>query len=345
MKIAVLAGGLATERDVSLRSGQEIHKALISKGHQVILIDPYLGYEKEISDLDDLFNENSDLTKGGDIQEIIPDIAQIKAMRKNKSDSFFGENVIEICRYADICFLGLHGGEGENGQIQAAFDMLGIRYTGTDFLSAAVAMAKHITKDMFQENNVPTADSVLFKPGDDYKAYSSFPCVVKPCSLGSSVGVHIAHNKDEFIEAMDDAFSYENFVLVEKYVKGREFSVGVIDGKAVPVIEIIPKEGWFDYKNKYQDGVTDEVCPAKIDKEISEKMQREAEHVVRVLDLKVYSRIDFILDDNNDIYCLEANTLPGMTPSSLLPKEASVMGLTYPELCETIVKLSLEKYK
>lgn len=346
MKIAVLAGGLTTERDVSLRSGKDIHKALIQKGHKAILIDVFLGYEGMIDDAEVLFEKCADLTGSAAITEKIPNLTEIKNMRKLKSDSYFGENVIKLCQYADICFLGLHGGEGENGQIQAAFDMLGIKYTGTDFLSAATAMAKHITKDMFISSNVPTAESILFKPDSNYEDFDKFPCVVKPCSAGSSVGVNIAHNKEEFLEAMKEAFSYEDFVLVEKHIKGREFSVGVIDGKAVPVIEIIPKEGWFDYKNKYQDGVTKEVCPAKIPGHISEKMQREAEHVAKVLSLKVYCRIDFILeDDTEDIYCLEANTLPGMTPSSLLPKEAHAMGWDYPELCDKIVNLSLKKYK
>lgn len=345
MKIVVLAGGLSTERDVSINSGKEITKALIEKGHKVVLLDVFMGYEKKLDNIESLFDECRDLTQSGSITNEVPDLKKIKASRKDQSSSYFGENVIEICKSADICFLGLHGGEGENGQLQAAFDMLGIKYTGTDYLSAAVAMDKGVTKSVFIDHNVPTPKSVLFTKGDQLSEYNSFPCVVKPCSAGSSVGVHIVENKDEFVSSMEDAFSYEDNVLVEEYVKGREFSIGVIDNKAVPVIEIIPKNGWFDYENKYQAGATDEICPAQLDKDIAKKMQKEAEHVFSVLGLKVYSRIDFLLNDKNEFFCLEANTLPGMTPASLLPKEANAAGMSYPELCETIVNLSLKKYK
>lgn len=345
MKIVVLAGGLSTERDVSINSGKEIAKALIEKGHKVVLLDVFMGYEKKLDNIESLFDECRDLTQNGGITSKIPDLNKIKASRKDQSDSYFGENVIDICKNADICFLGLHGGEGENGQLQAAFDMLGIKYTGTDYLSAAVAMDKGVSKSVFIDHNVPTPKSVLFKKGDNLKTYNTFPCVVKPCSTGSSVGVHIVNNKEEFIPSMEDAFSYEDNVLIEEYVKGREFSVGVINNKAVPVIEIIPKNGWFDYENKYQAGATDEICPALLNKDIAKKMQKEAEHVFSILGLKVYSRIDFILNDKNEFFCLEANTLPGMTPASLLPKEANAMGMSYPDLCETIVNLSLEKYK
>lgn len=345
MKIVVLAGGLSTERDVSINSGKQISQALISKGHKVILIDLFLGYEKDIDNIDMLFDECKDLTIDTMIKDTLPDLEEIKNLRQDKSPSHFGKNVITLCQHADICFLGLHGGEGENGQLQASLDMLGIKYTGTDYLSAAIAMHKGFTKDVFFSNNIPAAKSVLFHKGDNIESYNEFPCVVKPCSAGSSVGVHIVENKNDFIDAMEDAFSFESDVLVEEYIKGREFSVGVLDSIALPVIEIIPKEGWFDYKNKYQDGATNEVCPAKISEEVSKKMQQAAIDVFKILSLKVYSRIDFLLDDQNNIYCLEANTLPGMSKASLLPKEAGVADMDYPALCERIINLSIEKYK
>lgn len=345
MNIVVLAGGLSTERDVSINSGKEISSALIKNSHNVVLLDVFMGYEKEIDDIDSLFKNNMNLIEESSIAEEIPDLQKIKAKRKDKSDSFFGQNVIKLCQYADICFLALHGGEGENGQLQAAFDMLGIKYTGTDYLSAAISMDKSISKDIFKNHDVPTPDSLLLSDISEKGKIDFLPCVVKPCQTGSSVGISIVDKKEDLDKALETAFSFNDRVIVEQYVKGREFSVGIIDNKALPVIEIIPKNGWFDYKNKYQSGATEEICPANITDEIKNKMQKEAEHVFSVLDLKVYSRIDFLLDDNNDIYCLEANTLPGMTPASLLPKEAKADNIGYETLCEKIVTLSLEKYK
>ena len=208
-------------------------------------------------------------------------------------------------------------------------------------------MHKGVTKGVFLNSNVPTPPSRLYKRefmGKGYlDSWDEFPCVVKPCSAGSSVGVQIVSDREQFVAAVGAAFRYDDDVLVEKYIKGREFSIGVLGGKALPVIEIIPQDGWYDYENKYQEGATVEVCPAELDPQIAEKMQREAEHAFEVLRLKVYGRIDFLLGNNNRFYCLEANTLPGMTPMSLLPQEAAAAGIEYPDLCEKIIELSLKK--
>lgn len=345
MKIVVLAGGLSTERDVSILSGSKIAEALRSKGHQVVLLDVFMGYEEPLDDVNTLFETGFDFTKNAGIAEKIPDTEKIKEMRSDKSACFFGKNVIDICRRADICFLALHGGEGENGLLQASLDMLGIKYTGSDYLGSAIAMHKGITKDIFLNNNVPTPKSRLFEKADvtdeALGEWTQFPCVVKPCSAGSSVGVQIVGDKNEFIAAMNESFSYDDNVLVEEYVSGREFSVGVLGGKALPVIEIIPTEGFYDYVNKYQAGKTVEICPAELDEKTTLRMQKEAEHVFKTLKLGAYARVDFLLDENGSIFCLEANTLPGMTPISLLPQEAKAAGIEYPELCEKIIELSL----
>ena len=350
MKIVVLAGGLSTERDVSITSGSKVYTALREKGHKAILLDVFMGIEEEIDSIDALFENGYDFTKSiTGVSTEIPDLEQIKAMRKDKSDCIFGQNVIEICKAADICFLALHGGMGENGQLQAAFDMLGIKYTGAGYLGSAVAMDKGVTKAVFLHSGVPTPASKLYHKealtNGELSTWTDFPCVVKPCSAGSSVGVSIVQTKEDFHKAMVDAFKFEGQVLVEQYIKGREFSIGVLGNKALPIIEIIPKTGFYDYVNKYQAGNTEEICPAVLDEATTKLLQDAACHAFNELQLQSYARIDFLLDENDGkIYCLEANTLPGMTPISLLPQEAKADGMEFPELCEKIIELSLEKY-
>lgn len=347
MRIVVLAGGLSSERDVSILSGSKVAAALRSKGHQVVLIDVYMGYEGDDFDADRLFAENYDFAGDAVIETEAPDIETVKKSRRNQSDVYFGDHVLELCRAADITFLGLHGGKGEDGTVQAALQLYGIKYTGSDHLGSAIAMHKGVTKGVFLNSNVPTPMSRLFKRefmGEGYlDDWTEFPCVVKPCSAGSSVGVQIVSDREQFIAAVGAAFRYDDDVLVEEFIRGREFSVGVLGGKALPVIEIIPRDGWYDYENKYQEGATEEICPADLDPEIAKKMQAEAEHAFEVLRLKVYGRVDFLLGSHNEIYCLEANTLPGMTPMSLLPQEAAAAGIEYADLCEKIIELSLLK--
>ena len=171
-----------------------------------------------------------------------------------------------------------------------------------------------------------------------------FPVVVKTCCGGSSVGVYIVNDQAEYEQALKDAYSYENEVVVEEYIKGREFSVAVVDGKAYPIIEIAPLQGFYDYKNKYQAGSTIETCPAEISPELTEKMQHYAEAGAKALFMEGYCRLDFMMKENGDMYCLEANTLPGMTPTSLIPQEAKVLGIDYPTLCEKLIEVSMKKY-
>lgn len=344
MNIVVLAGGLSTERDVSLITGKGVCEALCSKGHKAVLLDAFLGYGKKGDDLSDVFEKDSLLNE--DISAVgmaEPDIEKIKKLRGKETTGFFGENVLDICRMADIVFMALHGAEGEDGKVQAAFDLLGIRYTGTGYLGSAIAMDKSISKKLFETDNIPTPVGVSMGKNDIKKipCGMGYPCVVKPCSGGSSVGVSIANDEEEFFIALDAAFKYEDEVIVEEYIKGREFSVGVLAGKSLPVIEIIPKEGFYDYKTKYQPGMADDVCPAEITEEQTEVMQKYALRVYNLLKLETYARIDFLLDEKGGIYCLEANTLPGMTPTSLIPQEAKAEGMDYASLCEFIVNDSL----
>lgn len=339
MKIVVLAGGISTERDVSLSSGTMIYKALKEKGHQVILLDAFLGYE---GDTEHIFETDEDWTKEiGAVTEKNPDIERIKAMRPDGDKVFFGPNVLTICQSADIVFLALHGENGENGKVQACFDLMGIRYTGTDYVSSALCMDKGLTKEMFASHHIPTPRGISLKKGAEDKREVPLPCVVKACCGGSSVGVCIVQDEKEYEKAKEEAFLYDNEVIIEQYIKGREFSIGVIEGRALPVIEIAPINGFYDYKNKYQAGSTVETCPAVLSEEKTKEMQGYAEAAFRVLRLKSYARMDFMMNEKGEIYCLEANTLPGMTPTSLLPQEAAAEGTSYGDLCEEIIRISL----
>ena len=350
MKIVVLAGGLSTERDVSFKTGEMVTKALRENGHQVILLDVFMGYSDKEEDLTGIFDRAEAVSvKVAAIPETAPDLEKVKAQRKDQSDNFFGPNVIELCRMADIVFMALHGENGENGKIQAAFDLFGIRYTGTGYLGSALAMNKGMAKQLFLENGIPTPRGTSLKRGEDAAKIETcgihFPCVVKPCSGGSSIGVSIVHDKAEYEQALKEAFRWENELVIEEYVKGREFSVGVIDFQALPIIEIAPVEGFYDYKNKYKAGSTVETCPAELSEQITKEMQGYAEKVAEVLGLNTYSRTDFLLDAEDHIFCLEANTLPGMTPTSMLPQEAKVSGVDFNQLCEKLIESSMRKYK
>lgn len=349
MKIIVLAGGLSTERDVSFKTGEMVAKALRENGHQVILLDVFMGYSDKKEDFTGIFERAEEVSvKVEGIPETAPDLAKVKAQRKDQSDNFFGPNVIELCQMADIVFMALHGENGENGKIQAAFDLFGIRYTGTGYLGSALAMNKGMAKQLFAGRGIPSPKGIPLKRGEEQTDLAelgiSLPCVVKPCCGGSSIGVSIVRTKEAYEEALKEAFRWEDELVIEEYVEGREFSVGVIDYKALPVIEIAPVEGFYDYKNKYKAGSAVETCPAELPQDVTEQMQRYAEEVAKVLGLDTYSRSDFLLDKDNHIFCLEANTLPGMTPTSLLPQEAKVVGMDFNQLCEKLIEISLRKY-
>ena len=344
MKIVVLAGGTSTEREISIVSGTGICGALRQKGHEAILVDIFCGVENV--DWENPFPAEYDVEKAAEYMSSFN--PQIKEMEK-KRRSFFGPNVLELCQAADIVFMGLHGSNGEDGKVQATFDLLGIRYTGTGYLSSALAMDKGLTKKIFLMDQVPTPKGVSMLKENCTRNIQDlgmeFPVVVKTCCGGSSVGVYIVNDQKEYEEALTDACQYGADIVVEEYIKGREFSVAVVDEKAYPIIEIAPIQGFYDYKNKYQAGSTVETCPAEISPELTAKMQENAVKAAKALGLTGYSRLDFMMKENGDMYCLEANTLPGMTPTSLIPQEAKVLGMDYPTLCEELIRVSMKKYE
>ncbi len=335
MKVVVLAGGLSMERDVSFSSGSLVANALMQNGHDVMLADLYLGkLNKEFVPI--YHNKKEHFQYSYKIPEQEPDLEYIKKLKGD--DYLIDKYIIDLCKQADIVFLALHGSIGENGQLQSLFDIYNIKYTGSSALGSMLAMNKDISKKLMIANDISTPKWICL---DTQKAYNlssvSYPCVVKPCSNGSSVGITIADNKKQLNEAIANAQIYESNILIEEKINGREFTVGIINDKALPVIEIKPLKGFYDYKNKYQKGLTIEECPALISAELTKKLQKEALKVHHTLHLGLYSRIDFLLDNNQKIYCLEANTLPGMTPTSLLPQAALADGISYNELCEIII--------
>ena len=346
MDIVVLAGGLSSERDVSFKSGSMVAQALRARGHRALVLDVFRGYSDAECDITDIFEDSiNNSVKVDSIPTEAPDIEAIIKSRPDQSPSFFGPNVIRICQKADIVFMALHGGDGESGKVQAALDLYGIKYTGNDYLSSAVAMDKQMSKEFFQRAGVPTPVGTSLKKANrkGFK-FDKFPCIVKPNCGGSSIGVTIVEKAEDLDAALDTAFEWENEVVIEQFIKGREFSDGVIEGKALPVIEIAPKQGFYDYKNKYAAGSAVETCPAQISEKATQAMKRYAEMAFKSLGLTTYARMDFMMDEDENIYCLEANTLPGMTPTSLLPQEAKVIGMDFEDLCEHLIKVSLKKY-
>lgn len=342
MYIAVICGGLSRERDVSISTGTCAARALRERGHRVALVDLFLGNEGAVSDPRSAFTaEDTDSIYS--VRETEPDLEEVR--RRRGGQGLLGPGVLEICRAADVAFLALHGAEGENGKLQACLDLYGVPYTGSGYLGSALAMDKDVSKVMLQEAGIPTPPGITLHRGDTVLEEIALPCVVKPCSGGSSVGTSIVRELSELTRALEEAFACDDAVLVEKYISGRELTVGVMDGRAMPVIEIIPKTGFYDYKNKYQAGLTEELCPAPISAEDTRRVQDLAEQVYRALRLEAYGRVDFLMDAaDGTIYCLEANTLPGMTPTSLIPQMAAAEGMSYGALCEKIIEVSMKKY-
>lgn len=349
MNIIVLAGGCSSERDVSLSSGGSICRALRERGHNAYLLDSFLGLPDAPEHLEDVFTlPGGGLEIATGIQVAEPDLQALWASRPGDSRSQLGPNVIELCALADITFIGLHGGIGEDGRLQAAFDTLGIRYTGPDSLGCALSMDKGVTKELFHSSGVPTPYGTHITRKDKDISLEELqiplPLVVKPCSGGSSIGVHFAHTEEEYREAMRLSFEKEDEVVIEPFIDGREYACGIFDGQALPLVEIIPDGGVFDYVHKYQSGGASEICPAtSVDAETTAAIQKAGVLAAKALRLNVYCRADFIVDKRTgQFFCLEVNSLPGMTDASLLPKAARAAGYEYGEFCERIIEKSME---
>ncbi|RMG64711.1 MAG: D-alanine--D-alanine ligase [Calditrichaeota bacterium] len=336
MRIAVLLGGTSAERDVSLVTGIAVARALIALGHQVRAIDCAYG-DREID------------PQATDVEHIIGQTpSEIERQRRQLDRNILSTVQFLLAEPVDLVFIALHGGYGENGQLQALLELLQIPFVGSGSLASALGMNKHLSKVIFKSQAVPTAPWLLVRKGHLPRAEQlenlGFPVVVKPNEQGSTVGLSVVYRQDEVPEALNRAFQYGPKVLVEKYIPGKEITAAILDGGSLPLIEIVPQSGLYDYQAKYQKGKTEYRVPAPLDAQITEQIQRAAERAFAALGCADYARVDFRLQDDGQFYCLEVNTLPGMTPTSLVPKAAAVLGLSFNQLIEKIVQTALKRY-
>ena len=332
-------GGESAERNVSLASGIRIVLALRSRGHDVTAFDPSRG---RIS-----AEEEQRLATSA----VGTEPPSLDALAQTTGGEFLpGLQALPEIQDADVVFLALHGGMGEDGTLQALLDMARVRYTGSGHLSSALAMDKDLSKKLFRSAGVQTADWLMAPASvDDVKRTLGFPVVVKPSKQGSTVGLTVVKRKDQLNAAIDEAWRYDDEVMIEKFIAGRELTVGILGDRALPVGEIKPVHEIYDYECKYTAGMASEEFPAKLSEEQTQRVQAQAVAAFRALKLKGYARIDFRLSGTDDgegrgeFYCLEANTLPGMTELSLIPQGAAAMGISFPELCEEIVSTAVKK--
>lgn len=330
MKIIVLAGGLSPEREVSLTTGVNVSNALIDNGHEVMLLDLYYGTKSKIFK-PKYHNHFESFRYHYAVKPDIPDFSEIK-----KQPYLFHKSIIKICQKADMVFLALHGSIGENGMIQALLELYNIKYTGSNFLGSALAMNKHISKELMLANKILTPKYIYYEPNTLLDNVDlSFPVVIKPVASGSSIGIKFINNLGELRDKIKD---YDEEIIIEEAIIGREFTVSILNNEVLPIIEIKVLNGFYDYVNKYQANKTIEECPANISNDLKTKLEEISLKVFKILNLKSYARIDFLVDKNNNIYCLEANTLPGMTPTSLLPLSAKENKISFNRLCELILK-------
>ena len=348
MNVAVLMGGTSTERDVSLSSGTAVAAALREEGHAVATVDVAYGSDSGRNDPNSLFLDLEQTSDDRfDIGTVPPSLSKLARLEYVSRGSVFPPGVLEVCRFADVVFLALHGGEGEDGHVQAALEMAGVPYTGADYLGCALAFNKDISKRLMRASGVLTPDWRVARDSDIFSKsrddLPQLPCIVKPAKGGSTIGVSLVRSEDELHETINETLRYSGDVLLEEFVGGREFTVGVIGDRVLPVVETQVDGEIFDYESKYQPGAAQEECPAQITEDQTQELQRLSllAHGSLRLGSRAYSRVDFRLDDSGRPSCLEVNVLPGMTPNSLLPLSASNGGLSFPRLCERIVHLAL----
>ncbi len=347
MKIIVLGGGISTERHVAQVTATSACLALRRMGHQAVYVDLFMGLEEYDKPLKEVFNEPDGLCGDVAIHETEPDLEAVWASRKYQSRGHLGKGVAEVCALADCVFLGLHGKDGEDGKIQSLLELIGVPYTGSGPLASAIAMDKAMAKRVLENRGVltPSWQELTYTPEEIPQLAETLPvpCAVKIVDGGSSIGVKLPDTREQLRDALEYILRYGNRVIVEQKIIGREMTVPVLDGRALSPIEVISPDGKFNYIAKYQSGAAgaQEICPADITEEEDNMLRRAAEAVYRGLNLKVYCRVDFILDADGLAWFLEVNTLPGMTPNSLIPRAAKVEGMSYDELCEKIVQLSV----
>jgi D-alanine-D-alanine ligase len=342
MKIAVFMGGTSAERDVSLVSGLAVVKNLRAIGHEVNPIDPARGF---------LPLNDGELRAIAEIEENPPENAELR--------QYTNEKIVETVmspklKRVDVVFLILHGGVGEDGTIQAMLDLMDVPYSGSGVLGSAMAMDKLISKKLFIADNIPTPEYIVLENSRkvtpdsiDAKIRSQigYPVIIKPVSQGSSVGLTLVNNQEDLPKALAYGFQYDNRLLCEKYIAGRELTVSILGDEALPIAECVPEGGLYDYEHKYTDGRTEYICPAVLTDEIRQETSRLGLKAFKSLNCSGFGRVDFRLSDDSRLYCLEVNTLPGMTSHSLVPKAAKAKGMTFPQLVEKICLIAIEDFK
>jgi D-alanine-D-alanine ligase len=333
VRITVLLGGTSAERDVSIASGVRIAQALRARGHAVHAVDTVRG-PLSLHDEHALLNAQVMKTVPPSLEELA---------RINREALAQTVRLLPTPDDADVVFLGLHGGTGEDGTIQALLDLAGVPYTGSGRLASALAMDKDLSKRLFRAAGVQTADWLMAPAtADEVEQALGYPVIVKPSKQGSTVGLSIVRSADALAGAIAEARRYDDEVMIERYIAGRELTVGILGGEALPVGEIIPKHEIYDYECKYTAGMAEEVFPAQVPDHVARAAQAQARLAFRALKLRGCARIDFRMTEKGELYCLEANTLPGMTELSLVPQGAAAAGISFPELCERIAMLALE---
>jgi len=328
IKIILLVGGSSTERIISKRSSKSIYQALVSLGFNVTLIDPAYG-KNQLADVDKYFDE----------------LDYYPISESNYIEAFN----LDVFNKCDLVFIGLHGKWGEDGTVQALLDMKKIKYTGSKMLASTVTMDKILSKILFDKYQIPTPKWIsLFSNEIDFdkieseiKSELGYPIVVKPNDQGSTVGLSIVKNQNQLNEALLVASKYSDKILIEEFIEGRELTVGIVDKTIYPVLEIVPTHEIYDYECKYTSGMSEYIVPAKIDQYISNQLKEVSMKAFNALECEGYARLDYRLTKDNKFYLLEINTLPGMTSLSLLPKMAESVNVSFEELVNQIVKISL----
>ena len=338
MRITVLMGGTSSERDVSLASGLRIAEALRSRGHTVRSIDTAKGALGE--------EDERRMLAGGVVKQLPPTPEELARMNAEA----LADTAARLPKRGecDVAFLALHGGRGEDGTIQALLDLSGVAYTGSGHLPSALAMDKDLSKHLMRAYGVQTADWLMaVDPTSPPSAESvgrtlGWPLIVKPSKQGSTVGLSIVKQPSELLPAITEAFKHDDEVMLEQFIAGRELTVSILGGTALPVGEIIAKKEIYDYECKYTPGMAEEIFPAALSAEEAAAVQEQARRTFVALKLAGCARIDFRMTSDGQFYCLEANTLPGMTATSLVPQAAAAAGITFPELCERIALLAVD---
>lgn len=316
---------------MSLASGIRIVEALRSRGHTVTSLDPAKGVISA--------SEERALATG----KVGTEPPSLEALSKFAEGAFLPNlTSMKEVKDTDVAFLALHGGQGEDGTIQALLDMANVKYTGSGLLSSALALDKDLSKKLFISAEVKTADWLMAPVTvEQVEGILGLPVVVKPSKQGSTVGLTLVKKREDLAPAIEEAAKYDDEVMIEQFIPGRELTVGVLGDIAFPVGEILPQHEIYDYECKYTAGMAAEEFPAKLSPEATEKVQQQALAAFKALKLRGCARIDFRMTSEGEFYCLEANTLPGMTQFSLVPQGAAAMGISFPELCERIVRLAL----